>query len=90
METVEKSVNPASVSSPNDAITKMMGSGVMNDLVSNISSKMASGNLDIGKMFGAVQKMVGNLSKDAPKDDPQLAQMMGMMNMMSSTLGGRK
>jgi hypothetical protein len=82
MSTVEKSVNPETVSSPNDAIEKMMGSGVMTDIVSNISGKIASGNLDIGKMFGVVQKMVGNLTKDAP-NDPQISQMLGMMNMLT-------
>ncbi len=89
MDTVEKSVKGGNITSPNDAMEKMMGSGVINDLVSNISSKMSTGNLDIGKMFSAVQKMVGNLTKDS-QNDPQLTQMFGMMNMMGSTFGDKK
>ena len=84
METVGKSVNSDNVSSPHEAMEKIMGSGIINELVSNISVKMSTGNLDIGKMFGAVQKMVGTLTKDS-QGDPQLQQMMGMMNMMGST-----
>ena len=93
MDSVTKTVQSGGgldeIKSPQDAMTKMLGSGVINEIVSNISSNMATGNLDIGKMFGAVQNMVGNLTKNS-QDDPQLTQMLGMMNMMGSTFAEKK
>lgn len=90
MKCVETSIDPNDVKTPKDAVSKIMDSGIMNNLVTNVSGKIASGNLDITKMFGAVQKMMGDLTKDAPKDDPQIANLMGMMNMVGSTLGARR
>jgi hypothetical protein len=90
MKKVESAIDPSDISSPNDAMAKIMGSGMINDLVGSIGSKMASGNLDISKMFGAVQNMMGTISKDVPADDPQMRQLMGMMNMVGSTLSARK
>ena len=81
---IEKVVDPNSTD-PNEAISKVMSSGIVSELVSSIGSKVSSGNLDIGKMFESVQNMIGNIAPDA-SNDPQLAQTMsmlsGMMNMM--------
>lgn len=97
---VEKNVNPTS--NPNEAISSILQSGIVNDLIGG----MQSGKLDLGRLLGAVQGMMGNLSANAG-DDPETKQAMGMLNnvmgsmnssnppdlsgmmtMMSSLLGG--
>jgi hypothetical protein len=83
IKTIESSVNPAEMKSPGDAIEKIKESGAMNDLISNVTSKVASGQLDIGKMMGTVTKMMGNLTKENPNDQ----QLGNIMSMMSSTMG---
>ena len=85
MAKVEKSVD-ANATNPNEAISKVMSSGIVNDLVSSIGSKVSSGNLDINKMFGSIQKMLTTMAPDA-SSDPQMAQTMSMINGMMSMMG---
>lgn len=95
-DTIKPDANPA------EAISAIMSSGMMTDLVNN----MQSGNLDLGKLMGAVQTMVVSIEQKAG-DDPETKQalgmvnsvigninsgqqpdMMGMMSMMTSFMGG--
>lgn len=63
--------------SPADALRDIMSSGMMTDLVNN----MQSGNLDLGKLMGAVQTMVVSIEQKAG-DDPDAKQAIGMVNSM--------
>ena len=85
MSKVESSVNEEA-SNPMDAISGMMRSGVFGELLNGLQGGMASGQLDLGKLLGAVQGMVGNLNQEAG-DDPQTQEAMGMLNNMASSLG---
>lgn len=87
MAKVEKAVDPNSTN-PSAEISKIMSSGIVNDLVESIGSKVSSGNLDIGKMFGSVQKMLNTMSPDAA-GDPQLTQTMNMITGMMGMMGKR-
>ena len=79
---VEAHVDPNS-SNPQEAISGIMSSGLITDLVSSLNTGISSGELDLGKMMASVQKMVGGLS-DKMGDDPNASQMMNMFSMMSA------
>lgn len=81
---VEQNVKPDS--NPMEAVSSIMSSGIFNDLLGGMQGGQASGNLDIGKLLGAVQGMVSSL-QDQVGDDPEAKQAMGMLNGMSSMVG---
>lgn len=64
---------------PQDAFSKVMSSGLVNEIVSGIGSGAASGKLDLGKMVSTLQKSMAGMNSNGV--DPQLSQMMNMMNM---------
>lgn len=64
--------------SAQDAFGKVMNSGLVNEIVSGIGSGAASGKLDLGKMVATLQKTMAGMNASG---DPQIAQMMNMMNM---------
>jgi len=76
---VEKNVKPDS--NPMEAISTIMQSGLLNELMGDISSNEKK--LDMGKLLGTVQKMVSGLSGQVG-DDPQAKQAFGMINNMMS------
>lgn len=57
---IETNVDPSN-SDPMSAIMGLMSSGVFNDIVSTMNSGMKDGSLDMGKLFGTVQSMMGSL-----------------------------
>lgn len=73
---VESNTSPDA--NPMEAISSLLGSGIMTDMM---SAMQGGGDLDIGKLLGAVQGMVGSLQQQAG-DDPQAKQVMGMMTSM--------
>jgi len=83
---VEKHVN-TDTANPQEAISSIMSSGMITDLVSSLNSGISSGKLDLGKMMGSVQKMVGNMSGEAG-NDPATANAMSMLNNMMGMMGG--
>lgn len=81
---VEETVQPDA--DPMAAVSSIMNSGIFTDLIGGMQNGLQSGNLDIGKLLGAVQGMVGSLSSQAG-DDPQTAGAMSMLNNMTSMMG---
>jgi hypothetical protein len=77
---VEKSVKPNA--NPMEAVSSIMQSGLLNEMMSDLGSK----KLDLGKLLGAVQGMVGSLSSQVG-DDPEAKQAVGMLNNMTSMMG---
>jgi hypothetical protein len=71
---------------PMDAVGSIMNSGILTDLIGGMQNGLQSGNLDLSKLLGAVQGMVGQMN-DQAGDDPQAQQMMGMMNGMMGMMG---
>lgn len=61
-EKVEKEVDPNA--DPMQAITSMMQSGVMTELVQGMNSGLSNGTLDINKLVGSVQSMIGKLNEN--------------------------
>ena len=83
---VEKHVSNSSTSNPQEAISEIMSSGMITDLVSSLNSGISSGKLDLGKMMASVQKMIGNVSSDA---DPSAGNAMGMLTTMMGMMGNK-
>ena len=87
---VEQRVTASSSDNPQEAISDIMSSGMIPELISSLNTGISSGKLDLGKMMESVQKMVANVSENMPSDgdnsngmdNGMLSQMMGMMNML--------
>jgi hypothetical protein len=78
------------VSDPQQAISSLMSSNLIPELVSNLNSGISSGSLDLGKMISSVQKMVGNMSGGDAASDPGIANAMGMLNNMMGMMNTGK
>jgi len=83
MTKVESSVDP-NTSDPSAALGQIMSGGLMSDLMGSMTSGMQDGSLDLGKLMGSLQKMVGKLqdTDDAP---PEIKAMTGNLNQMLDT-----
>lgn len=99
MSKVQESAEKANInekSNPMEALTSLMQSGAMNDLVSGMYKGLSDGSLDIGKLMGSVQGMMGGMQgmggagmQGNPQGMPDLSGIMNMMGpMMSSFMGG--
>jgi hypothetical protein len=75
IDKVEKNVNVEGSSSPFEVIGQLMNSGIFSELMGNMNDKVNNGQLDLGKMMGMVQNMVGSMTKD----NPQMGQMFDML-----------
>lgn len=80
IEKVESSINPEEIKDPLQAVNKIMTSGVFNDLMSNMQNGLSSGKLDLNKLMGTVQGMMGKMGGGGDVD------MSSMMNMMSGLM----
>lgn len=84
MDTVADKIDPNA--SPAEAISAVMQSGIFTDLISNMGQGLQTGDLDLSKLMGTVQKMVVKMSEDSG-DPAQGEQAMGMINNMVSSMG---
>lgn len=72
IDKVEKNVKVDGASSnPFEAIGQIMNSGIFTELIGSMNDKVNTGQLDLGKMMGVVQSMIGTMTKD----NPQMGQM---------------
>jgi hypothetical protein len=53
--------DPSAASNPAEMMTSLMSSGLFTELVDGMNQGLSSGDLDIGKMIGSLQSMMGNL-----------------------------
>lgn len=60
IDKVEKNVKPNS--NPMEAVSSIMSSGVFTDLIQDMNKGLQSGNLDIGKLMGAVSGIVTSMN----------------------------
>jgi len=95
---IEKSIDKDKIGAdPMSAATSILQSGVLNDLVGSIDNGIKGGTLDLGKLVGTVQQMLGGLSGmgssgngSNPMGGIDLSGMMGMVqSMMSGGMGGQ-
>jgi hypothetical protein len=71
IDKVEKNVKVDNTSNPFEAIGQIMNSGIFTELIGSMNDKVNSGQLDLSKMMGVVQSMIGTMTKD----NPQMGQM---------------
>ncbi len=81
LRTVEENVGD-DVDNPTQAIGKMLSSGALNKIMTDMSDKMQSGELDIPQMLGSIQKMMpkNDGGPDLTQITQQMSQMFGMLN----------
>lgn len=100
IEKVETAVSSDKIdkNNPLSAITTLMQSGIMSDLVTGMQKGLSDGSLDVGKLMGSVQTMMGKMGgssgTNGPNQDmggiggmPDLGQMMSMMGPMLGNMG---
>lgn len=76
---VEKSVKPDT--NPMEAVNSILQSGLINEMMTDLSSK----KLDMGKLLGVVQGMVSTLGSQTG-DDPESKNAMNMLNSMVGSI----
>ena len=79
---VEKNVSPNST--PAEAMISIMSSGLLTELFGSVQSGISSGKLDMGKLLGSMQGLIGDVN-DKAGDNPELKQMLGTI---TSMMGG--
>jgi hypothetical protein len=85
IDKVESHVDPGA--NPMEAVSSIMKSGIFTDLISGMNTGLTDGSLDLGKLMGAVQGMVGQLS-DKTGNNPEADSAMNMLTTMMGSLGG--
>lgn len=95
---VEQTVSKEKVDQENPmaAISTLMQSGVMSDLVNGMQKGLSDGSLNVGKLMTSVQSMIGKMGGPAGQGQsssgqgmPDLSQMMSMIGpMMGNLMGG--
>ena len=73
---------------PMSTATSLLQSGVLNDLVGSIDSGVKSGNLDLGKLMGMVQQMLGGMTEPKGSEGTGGLDLSGIMGMMGNMMGG--
>jgi hypothetical protein len=61
MTKVEENVDLSSNSNPMEAVTKIMNSGIFNDLMMGMNNKLQDGSIDLSKLMGTVESLCSNL-----------------------------
>jgi hypothetical protein len=86
IDKVESHVDPNA--NPMEAVSSIMQSGIFTDLIGGMNQGLSDGSLDIGKLMGAVQGMVGKLDQgNGAGSDPQTANAMNMISSMMGNMG---
>jgi len=80
---VEKNISPDA--NPMEAVSSIMQSGIFTDLMAGMQSGLSNGQLDMGKLLGAVQGMMANMGEQAG-DDPEAKNAMGMISNLMGTM----
>jgi hypothetical protein len=79
IEKVEQNVDPNA--NPMEAVSSIMQSGVFQELVTGMGQGLQNGELDLSKLMGTVQNMVGGMSGGDDDNNP-----MAMMNTMMANM----
>lgn len=83
IDKVGKNIDPNA--SPTEAISSLMKSGLMTDILGSMENGLKNGQLDMSKLLGSVQKMVGSL-KDQVGDDPDAKQAVSLIDTMVGSM----
>lgn len=84
IDKVEKNVDPNA--SPMEAISNIINSGVINELITSMNNDLQSGEMDLNKLMGTVASMVGTLG-DKKNDQENSFSETQAFNMIDTMLG---
>jgi hypothetical protein len=94
MSAIEEKFKEKEFTDPMSATQELLTSGLFNNMVATMDKGIKEKRIDIGKLLGAVQGMVGNISKDVDETKtpngqsmPDISTMFNMVNGMMSTMG---
>ena len=87
---VNSHVDPDQIANPMEAVSSIMNSGIFSDLLGNMNSGLQSGELDLGRLFGAFQGMLGSMNAMGDGNDDMPMPNMGAMfgNIAAGMLSG--
>jgi hypothetical protein len=90
IDKVEKNINTNEVDSKNPmaAVTSLMSSGVFTDLINDMQTGLSDGSLDISKLMGSVQGLMGRMGGGGNGNGGGMPDMSMMMNMVGGMMGG--
>ena len=84
MSKIEQNFSNQEFTDPMQATMSLLQSGVFTDMIQTMNQGVTSGEIDVSKLLGSVQGMLGNLG--GTTSDPQMSQMMNMATQMMSTM----
>jgi hypothetical protein len=83
---VEDKIDPNS-SNPLQAVSSILSSGVLNDLVSNMNTGVKNGELNIPNLIGTVEKMCSSFMPPNPDGTKNNLDLMGILNTLGTSAG---
>ena len=84
IDKVEQHVDPDA--NPMEAVSSIMKSGIFTELIGGMNKGFSDGSLDLGKLMGAVNGMVGQLGEKTD-GNPQAEGAMNMLSGLMSSMG---
>lgn len=94
MSKIEQKFKDKEFTDPMSATQELMKSGVFTDMVQSMNKDLQEGNIDIGKLLGTVQGMIGNLSDKVDETKtpngqpmPDISNMFSMVQNMMGMMG---
>lgn len=82
---VDEHVNPNA--NPMEAVTSILGSGILEDLIKGMGSGVNNGSLDMSKLVGTVQSLVSGMETPGTNDAPNPDSNPNPMNMLNQVIG---
>lgn len=85
MEKVEQNIDVNA--DPMSAVSSIMSSGVFNEMIEEMNTGMQNGSIDLGKLLGTVQHMVGETNGTSSSGGEGMPDLNGIMSMIGPMLG---
>ena len=87
MGKIEQNFSNEEFTDPMQATMKLLNSGIFTDMMSTVNKGLSNNDLDVGRLIGTVQKMIGGISQSS--DDPQLSAMVNMASQMMNNVNSK-
>ena len=80
---VEENINP-DITNPGEAVTSLLTSGILTDVISSITTGFSNGDLDMSKLMNTMQKMMSTCSS-LDENDKSMDMLKNMMSTLNTT-----
>lgn len=85
IETLGSQIDPSKTKNPLALLTDMMSSNVVGSMMENMNNDIDSGKLNIDKLMSSMMGIMNTMKSEVEKsDDPNLKQLLNMMNLPDS------